>query len=133
MCTSFHVSNPGLRLAPWLKPKICPGWMCLSCCVQLSLGLWQRHMCNLPCLISSLEDTRSLSTSQPFLLLLFFRNKSFYFLFFLFYVCCTWAFLFSPHVRELCGGAKASRLQWLLLLQSMGSRRLSFGSCGAQA
>ena len=117
---------PVLDLLQRWNPRSVQGGCVCHAAVQLSRGLWQRRMCNLPCLTSSLEDTRSLSTSQPFLLLLFFRNKSFYFLFSLFYVCCTWACLFAPHVRELgllsscgarlliCGGGFSCCKAWAL-------------------
>ena len=115
---------PTLDLLHGWNPRSVQGGCACHAAVQLSRGLWQRHMCNLPRLTSSLEDARSLSTSQPFLLLLFFRNKSFDVLFFLFYVRCTWACLFSPHVRELgllsnrgprlliCGGSVSCCKAW---------------------
>ena len=65
---------------------------------------------------------------------LFLKNKFIYlFLAALGLCCCTWAFLVVAS-----GGYSLLRwsgfsLQWLLLLWSMGSRRMGFSSCGSRA
>ena len=71
-CAHHSISQIlALGLLHGWTPRFVQGGCVGHVVVQLSLQLWKKHMCNLPCLMSSLGDTRSLSTSQSFLLLSF--------------------------------------------------------------
>ena len=47
--------------------------------------------------------------------------------------CCVWAFSSCSKRGLLFVAVRGFSLQWLLLLQSMGSRHASFSSCGVRA
>ena len=82
------------------------------------------------------QDTLNTFTHTK-ILPLFFLNK---FLFIYFYFWLPWVFVAARRLFSSCGewgllffAVPGLLIGWLLLLQSMGSRRTDFSSCGTRA
>ena len=102
--------------------------------ILVHVGVWDFKEVNLGYLEENSDGTMLLDL----IWVLLFSNSVFCFLFFFFLAalglcCCAWTFSSCSARGLLLVVVHWLLIQWLLLLQSTGSRRAGFSSCGTQA